>query len=50
MHRQQARATEAVMAAPRTMTAIVARTLNDVVDQTTVPQLRVLYWSTPAAR
>jgi DNA-binding MarR family transcriptional regulator len=39
---QQARATEAMMAVSRTMTAIVARTLNAVADQITVPQLRVL--------
>lgn len=39
---QQARATEAMMAVSRTMTAIVARTLSAVAEQVTVPQLRVL--------
>jgi DNA-binding MarR family transcriptional regulator len=39
---QQARATEAMMAGSRTMTAIVARTLSAVAEQITVPQLRVL--------
>jgi DNA-binding MarR family transcriptional regulator len=35
-------ATEAMMAVSRTMTAIVARTLSEVADELTVPQLRVL--------
>jgi DNA-binding MarR family transcriptional regulator len=34
--------TDAMMAVSRTMTAIVARTLSDVAEQITVPQLRVL--------
>ena len=42
MEEQQARATEAMMAVSRTMTALVARTLSEVADQITVPQLRVL--------
>ncbi len=42
MDEQQARATEAMLAVSRTMTAIVARTLGDVAEQITVPQLRVL--------
>ncbi|WP_435769502.1 MarR family winged helix-turn-helix transcriptional regulator [Nocardioides sp. SYSU DS0651] len=36
------RATDAVLAVSRTMTAIVARTLSDLEDDITVPQLRVL--------
>lgn len=39
---EQARATEAMMTVSRTMTAIVARTLVEVSDEITVPQLRVL--------
>lgn len=39
---EQARATEAMMKVSRTMTAIVARTLVEVSDEITVPQLRVL--------
>jgi DNA-binding MarR family transcriptional regulator len=42
METRQARATEAMMAVSRTMTAIVARTLSEVADELTVPQLRVL--------
>jgi DNA-binding MarR family transcriptional regulator len=42
MDEVQARATEAMMAVSRTMTAIVARTFHDVEAQITVPQLRVL--------
>lgn len=42
MDQQRARTTEAMMAASRTVTAIVARTLHDLVEQITVPQLRVL--------
>lgn len=42
MFDDQARATEAMLAVSRTMTAIVSRTLSDVADQITVPQLRVL--------
>jgi DNA-binding MarR family transcriptional regulator len=42
MDERQARATETMLAVSRTMTAIVARTLSDVADQITVPQLRVL--------
>lgn len=42
MEERQARATEAMMAVSRTMTALVARTLSEVADQITVPQLRVL--------
>jgi DNA-binding MarR family transcriptional regulator len=42
METQQPAATEAMMAVSRTMTAIVARTLSDVAEQITVPQLRVL--------
>ena len=42
MRQNQIRATEAMMAVSRTMTAIVARTLSDVARQVTVPQLRVL--------
>ena len=39
---EQVRATEALMAVSRTMTAIVARTLSDVADDITVSQFRVL--------
>jgi DNA-binding MarR family transcriptional regulator len=39
---RQAAATDAMMATSRTMTAIVARTLNEVAEQITVPQLRAL--------
>lgn len=39
---EQVRATEAMMAVSRTMTAIVARTLTEVSEEITVPQLRVL--------
>jgi DNA-binding MarR family transcriptional regulator len=42
MNEEQARATEAMLAVSRTMTAIVARTLSAVAEQITVPQLRVL--------
>jgi DNA-binding MarR family transcriptional regulator len=42
MNEEQARATEAMLAVSRTMTAIVARTLSEVADQITVPQLRAL--------
>ncbi|SDE37025.1 MarR family winged helix-turn-helix transcriptional regulator [Auraticoccus monumenti] len=42
MDEQQARTTEAMMTVSRTLTAIVARTLHDVAEQITVPQLRVL--------
>lgn len=42
MQTRQAAATEAMMAVSRTMTAIVARTLSEVADELTVPQLRVL--------
>lgn len=42
MSEQQDRAIEAVMATSQTMTAIVARTLSEVAEQITVPQLRVL--------
>jgi DNA-binding MarR family transcriptional regulator len=42
MDEVQARATEAMMAVSRTMTAIVARTFHDVEAQISVPQLRVL--------
>ena len=42
METRQAAATEAMMAVSRTMTAIVARTLSEVADELTVPQLRVL--------
>lgn len=42
METAQAQATEAMMAVSRTMTAIVARTLSEVADELTVPQLRVL--------
>src|SRR4051812_19147712 len=42
METRQAPATEAMMAVSRTMTAIVARTLSEVADELTVPQLRVL--------
>jgi hypothetical protein len=42
MDQGQARATEEMMAVPRTLTAIVARILNDVADEITVPQLRLL--------
>ena len=38
----QERATEAMMAVSRTMTAVVARTLTEVSEEVTVPQLRVL--------
>ncbi len=38
----QARATEAMLAVSRTMTAVVARTLTEVAEEITVPQLRVL--------
>lgn len=37
-----ARATEALLAVSRTMTAVVARTLTAVAEEITVPQLRVL--------
>lgn len=36
------RATDAMLAVSRTMTAIVARTLSDVAEEITVPQLRTL--------
>jgi DNA-binding MarR family transcriptional regulator len=42
MDQARARATEEMMNVSRTMTAIVARTLTDVADEITVPQLRVL--------
>ncbi|UNX56618.1 MarR family transcriptional regulator (plasmid) [Georgenia sp. TF02-10] len=42
METRQAQATEAMMAVSPTMTAIVARTLSEVADELTVPQLRVL--------
>lgn len=42
MDHVRAGATEEMMAVSRTMTAIVARTLTDVADEITVPQLRVL--------
>ncbi len=38
----EVRATDALMAVSRTMTAIVARTLAEVSEEITVPQLRVL--------
>lgn len=38
----QADATDAMMAVSRTMTAVVARTLTEVSEEITVPQLRVL--------
>lgn len=39
MDQQDARAVEAMMAVSRTMTAIVARTLSEVAEAITVPQL-----------
>jgi DNA-binding MarR family transcriptional regulator len=42
LEQQAVRAVEVMMATSRTMTAIVARTLSEVAEQITVPQLRVL--------
>jgi DNA-binding MarR family transcriptional regulator len=39
---QQDQTTEAMLTVSRTMTAVVARTLSEVAEQITVPQLRVL--------
>jgi DNA-binding MarR family transcriptional regulator len=39
---EQGRATEALMVVSRTMTAVVARTLTDALDEISVPQLQVL--------
>lgn len=42
MDETQDRATDAMLAVSRTMTAIVAKTLRDVAEDVSVPQLRVL--------
>ncbi|WP_435747537.1 MarR family winged helix-turn-helix transcriptional regulator [Nocardioides sp. SYSU DS0663] len=42
MGSEQDRATDAMMAVSRTMTAVVARTFGEVASEITVPQLRVL--------